>query len=76
MLLGHVFTVLELHKQNSQYFLTAVGSQKADQEDPKAFKRSSPLFTEILDVLVSFVVSYLEKVQNKEVCQRLFDLLL
>ena len=70
-LLDTVFAVLELHRQNSKFFLTQVGAhqqQKADQDlqanKVKSLRRDSLLYSEILDLLVNFIVQYLTLVDG------------
>jgi hypothetical protein len=72
-LIDVVFDVLEMHKNNSKYFLTQVGAVM--EGTTRQLKRASNLYTEILDLLVSFLVSYLTSTPSVDLSQRLFELL-
>jgi hypothetical protein len=59
-LLNLTFGLFEVYKQNSKYFIITVhSSSQSKQEEDKAVRRMSVLFTDLLDLLVAFCCQYL-----------------
>lgn len=72
-LLSATFDVLQIYRSNSQYYMVNVGSVMNKKNDSqtgeqtqsvKEVRRQSKLFSEILDLLVSFLSSYLNSLPD------------
>ena len=57
-LLTHTFSLFDVYKANSKFFIVTVHSSKSDDE--KQVRRMSTLFTDMLDLLVGFCCQYLK----------------
>jgi pyruvate formate-lyase activating enzyme-like uncharacterized protein len=59
-LLELTFSLFDIYKANSQYFIITIHSSSQKESEEKQVRRMSVLFTDLLDMLVAFCCQHLK----------------